>query len=405
MKLKFEKLPHQTKAVENILSVFKDCLFNEPGKEPDSKTEMGLHTRTNPRLNFETSNRAKLQENIESIRKENELANYGVVKIKKDEPLNLDILMETGTGKTFTFIDTIYSLNRDFGLAKFIVLVPSNAIRAGAIKNLEITKEYFQNHYQKQLSVLDYSAGTISNFILNSNQKISVLIAIFASFNNRKNKIHKKELEQGLLDNSKSYIEAVAKIKPVIIIDEPHRAGGEQTKKFLPHFSAQLVFRFGATYKTDNKGKDYCNLIYALDSATAFKEGLVKSITVHSLGLQNRVESYLQYKSRTGTSGNYQATLEYTDGDKKQSKEITAGKNLADIFDKSELQGYIVEKITSKEIGFYNGFNLPIGVSESCSELKKIVQKEMLKQAIDLHFEKEQTLFLQGIKALSLFFI
>ena len=127
MKLKFEKLPHQTKAVENILSVFKDCLFNEPGKEPDSKTEMGLHTRTNPRLNFETSNRAKLQENIESIRKENELANYGVVKIKKDEPLNLDILMETGTGKTFTFIDTIYSLNRDFGLAKFIVLVPSNA--------------------------------------------------------------------------------------------------------------------------------------------------------------------------------------------------------------------------------------------------------------------------------------
>ena len=128
---------------------------------------MGLHTRTNPRLNFETSNRAKLQENIESIRKENELANYGVVKIKKDEPLNLDILMETGTGKTFTFIDTIYSLNRDFGLAKFIVLVPSNAIRAGAIKNLEITKEYFQNRYQKQLSVLDYSAGTISNFILN----------------------------------------------------------------------------------------------------------------------------------------------------------------------------------------------------------------------------------------------
>ena len=134
---------------------------------------MGLHTRTNPRLNFETSNRAKLQENIESIRKENELANYGVVKIKKDEPLNLDILMETGTGKTFTFIDTIYSLNRDFGLAKFIVLVPSNAIRAGAIKNLEITKEYFQNHYQKQLSVLDYSAGTI-NFRV-SNQKISPL--------------------------------------------------------------------------------------------------------------------------------------------------------------------------------------------------------------------------------------
>ena len=93
------------------------------------------------------------------------------------------------------------------------MLVPSNAIRAGAIKNLEITKEYFQNHYQKQLSVLDYSAGTISNFILNSNQKISVLIATFASFNKITNKIHKKELEQGLLDNSKSYIEAKVAIK------------------------------------------------------------------------------------------------------------------------------------------------------------------------------------------------
>ena len=169
-------------------------------------------------------------------------------KIKKDEPLNLDILMETGTGKTFTFIDTIYSLNRDFGLAKFIVLVPSNAIRAGAIKNLEITKEYFQNRYQKQLSVLDYSAGTISNFILNSNQKISVLIATFASFNKITNKIHKKELEQGLLDNSKS-IEAVAKIKPVIIIDEPHRAGGEKTKKFLPHFQHSLFFVLGLPIK------------------------------------------------------------------------------------------------------------------------------------------------------------
>ncbi len=446
MKLKFEKLPHQTKAVENILSVFEDCEF----KEPDSKTEMGLQTRANPRLNFETRNFEtrnfetsnfetsnfetsnfgtsnfetsnfgarkfetsnfetrnfrRLRKNIESIRKENELANYGVVKVEKNEPLNLDILMETGTGKTFTFIDTIYRLNQNFGLAKFIVLVPSNAIRAGTVKNLEITKEYFQNHYHKQLSVLDYAAGTISGFILNSNKKISVLIATFASFNRITNNIHKKKLEQGLLDNSKSYIEAIAKIKPVIIIDEPHRAGGEQTQKFLPRFSAQIIFRFGATYKKNSKGGDYCNLIYALDSATAFRENLVKSITVHSLGLQNRLESYLQYKSKTGTSGNYRATLEYTDGAKKQTAEITAGKNLADTFGKPELQGYIVEKITSKEIIFDNNFELLFGVSESCSELKKVVQKGMLKQAIDLHFAKEQTLFLQNIKALSLFFI
>ena len=102
---------------------------------------MGLHTRTNPRLNFETSNRASLglQENIESILQGKRASKFGVVKIKKDEPLNLDILMETGTGKTFTFIDTIYSLNRDFGLAKFKCLL---TLSVRAFCKLEITNTF-----------------------------------------------------------------------------------------------------------------------------------------------------------------------------------------------------------------------------------------------------------------------
>ena len=397
MKLKFEKLQHQKEAVASIISVFQDCQF----KEPDSKTEPDLKTRTNPRCDF-----SKVEDNIKNIRQKNKLANYGNLRVKKDEPLNLDILMETGTGKTFTFIDTIYRLNENFGLAKFIVLMPSNAIRAGTVKNLEITKEYFQNSYSKaKLSVLEHSEQNIYRFVQNSNRNISVLIATFASFNKITNKIHKKNLEQSLLDRSKSYIEAVAKIKPVVIIDEPHRAGGEKTKKFLPSFGAQIIFRFGATFRKDNRGEDYCNLVYALDSAVAFKEGLVKSITVHSLGLQNRINIHLLYKKFSGSSTNCIARMEYKTLQKTQSEEVRKGTNLGKLFDELDLKDYIIEKITKKEIIFDNGFTLPFQGSISCSELKEEIQKGMLKKAIDLHFEKERVLFLKNIKALSLFFI
>lgn len=381
MKLKFESLAYQKKAVKAIIDVFKDCKFKTSND-----------TKGNPVLQKDPK---KLEENIKKIRKDNKTENYGLISTK-ESTLNLDVLMETGTGKTFTFIQTLYELNEKYGLAKFIILVPSNAIRFGAIKNLEITKEYFFSNYGKNLSIFNYSEKTIIGFINNNNKKINVLITSFASFNRDKNIIHQQKLEKSLLGNAKSYIEAIAKLNPVIIIDEPHRAKGEQTQKFIPKLNAQLILRFGATFKND-----FNNLIYTLDSPTAFKENLVKSISVSSVGFVNNLQTQLKFQAKTKEG----ARINFEEGNEKKIEVVKLGTNLGKKFNKNELNSYIIETIKQKEITFTNGFKLTLGASQGFGELKQANQEKILKEAIDLHFEKEKCLFEKGIKALSLFFI
>ena len=191
--------------------------------------------------------------------------------------------METGTGKTFTFLESIYRLNRDYGLCKFIILVPSNPIRQGTIKNINITKEFFTKEYGKQISVYNYSEKTVLNYINASSQNISVLVSTYQSFNKATNSINKNKIEQTLIGRSRSYMQAIGHLRPVIIIDEPHRFEGKQTAKYLKEFNALFTLRFGATFK----GDEYKNLIYTLDSVDAFSRGLVKAITVDTVGNEN----------------------------------------------------------------------------------------------------------------------
>ena len=382
MKFHFEQLDYQQRAARSVVGVFANCEFAPNKLAP---------TSGNPICDY-----AGTAESIRAIRKTNNVDNQGEVFPRRNgEPLNLDVVMETGTGKTFTFIDTIYRLNRQYGLSKFIILVPSNAIRAGAMKNLEVTREFFAG-YGNGLSVYDYNETTVANFIGASNKKINVLVTSFASFTRVNNIINKKKLEHNLLGSARTYMEAIAGLRPVIIIDEPHRAEGEKTQKYLPKFNAQIMLRYGATFKGGFK-----NLMYAMDSATAFRKGLVKSITVN--GVELTTDDTLEYRRQNGGVIIYTNTV---DGNvQSRAESVREGDNLGDVFNTVSLRGFVVKKLKAKSALFDNGYELPVDESDSCSELREEVRKHILALAIQKHFDKERELFAQGVKALSLFFI
>lgn len=268
LKIKFDRLDYQERAVESISNVFKNILF-----VPNN------NRKSNPSFDLQSA-KATLVKNIQNIRASNKV-DSGEISIKDE--LVIDTLMETGTGKTFTFLESIYKLNRDYGLSKFIILVPSNPIRQGTLKNIKITKEFFVKEYGKHISAYNYSEKTVGNYINASDQNISVLVSTYQSFNSASNKINKKGVEQSLIGHAKSYMEAIAYLKPVIIIDEPHRFEGKQTAKYLKAFNPLFTLRYGATFKN----KVYQNLVYTLDSVDAFSQGLVKGITVDTVGNEN----------------------------------------------------------------------------------------------------------------------
>ena len=293
LKIKFDRLDYQELAVNSISDVFKNIAF----KPNDNK-------KSNPSFDLQAS-KSILVNNITKVREINKV-DIGDISIKDE--LVIDTLMETGTGKTFTFLESIYRLNRDFGLCKFIILVPSNPIRQGTIKNINITKEFFTKEYGKQISVYNYSEKTVLNYINASSQNISVLVSTYQSFNKATNSINKNKIEQTLIGRSRSYMQAIGHLRPVIIIDEPHRFEGKQTAKYLKEFNALFTLRFGATFK----GDEYKNLIYTLDSVDAFSRGLVKAITVDTVGNENVDNHTIGLKEVKGTNQkDYVAKIEY----------------------------------------------------------------------------------------------
>ncbi|MCW8895011.1 DEAD/DEAH box helicase family protein [Sulfurimonas sp.] len=388
LKIKFDRLDYQEKAVDSISDVFKNISF-----KPNE------NRKSNPSFDLQSS-KTILVQNITDTRESNKV-DIGEISIKDE--LVIDTLMETGTGKTFTFLESIYRLNRDYGLSKFIILVPSNPIRQGTIKNIKITKEFFVKEYGKNISAFNYSEKTISNYINASDQNISVLISTYQSFNSASNKINKKGVEQSLIGRAKSYMEAIAYLKPVIIIDEPHRFEGKQTAKYLKEFNPLFTLRFGATYK----GDVYKNLIYTLDSVDAFSQGLVKAITVDTVGNENVDNHTILFKKVTGANQkDYEVTIEYKDiNSKSKSLKLKKGDNLGVRADIDYLNGYIIEKITKSEVLFVNGISLPLGESESYGVLLDAMQTQIVDTAIKNHFEREEELFKMDIKALCLFFI
>ncbi len=383
MKIKFKRLDYQEKCLNQILGVFKGIDLREPEKD--------IQRIANPVFETEAL-KDVLLENIENLRSEQKIT-QGSVGIEKS--LNCDILMETGTGKTFCFLECVYALHKNYHLSKFIVLVPSNAIKLGVLKSVEITREFFKSEYSN--THLE-SYEDVERFILASNHKCCVLVMTFSAFNKEKNTINQSCLENtNLFNGAKSYMQALASIRPIVILDEPHRFLGDKTKKYLERLNALITLRFGATFKDD-----YNNLIYALDSKKAFDNGLVKSISVASVGESQ--EYFLELKEANKKQN--EATINYTNLENKtQSVKVKTHDNLGALTRISALEDYIVENITKKEVCFLNGVNLLLDQKEPFSYFVEGEQEVMLKEAIKSHFEREEGLFKKGIKALCMVFI
>lgn len=394
----YTTLAHQTAAVQAIADVFADVRFCPPA-----------NVHANPTLPVsEVADTIKA--NIKALRERLHISNGPVqVPVTATPALNLDVLMETGTGKTFTFIETMHRLHRDHRVCKFIVLVPSNAIRQGTIKSLQTTADFFAKQYGKRINVFNYSAKTVGGFIhaaAAGSAGMSVMVATYQSFAGESKVINKRGVESNLFGHAKSFMEALAVIRPVIIIDEPHRFEGAVVQEYLPRFNPLLTIRFGATFRGKNDDEKYKNLIYTLDSLEAFRQRLVKGIVVDTVGSGSDAAQSLRYLECTGTAKERRAKVEFhTALGKLATVELAAKDNLGDKAALVFLDGHVVEKITTKEVLFTNGFALPLGEPTAYGMLAEQTQGVIIERAVANHFEREEDLFKRGIKSLSLFFI
>ncbi|MEY4979446.1 MAG: hypothetical protein RLZZ352_1716 [Pseudomonadota bacterium] len=388
----YSRLAHQAQAVQAISEVFADVPFAPPAD-----------MQANPTFSQAVAH-AVLKANIAQVR-----AAHGVtigpvqVATSLTPALNLDVLMETGTGKTFTFIETIHKLHQQRGLSKFVVLVPSNAIRQGTLKSLQTTAAFFAREYDNQkIHVVNYSDKTVKAFIHGANRGLWVMVATYQSFAGDSKLINKRGVEANLFGRAKSYMEALAQIRPVLIIDEPHRFEGKVVQEYLSKFNPLLTVRFGATFKKD----EYRNLIYTLDSLEAFRQRLVKGITVDTVGTGHDAGQVLCLHEVTGPAKERSARVGYqTAMGKAASVVLQAKDNLGQRTGLSFLDGHVVDKVAAKELLFTNGFALPLGEPTAYGMLAEEVQSLIIERAVASHFEREEALFRRGIKSLTLFFI
>ena len=388
----YTRLAHQAQAVQAIADVFADVRFAPPAD-----------VHANPTFS-QAEAHATLKANIAQVRAAHGVTTGPVQVASSLSPaLNLDVLMETGTGKTFTFIETIHKLHQQHGLSKFVVLVPSNAIRQGTLKSLQTTAAFFAREYSNQkINVVNYSDKTVKGFVHGANRGLWVMVATYQSFAGDSKLINKRGVEANLFGRAKSYMEALAQIRPVLVIDEPHRFEGKVVQEYLPKFNPLMTLRFGATFKKD----DYRNLVYTLDSLEAFRQRLVKGITVDTVGTGHDGAQVLCLHEVTGTAKERKARVGYqTPTGQAASVDLQAKDNLGQQTGLDFLNGHVVEKITAKELLFTNGFALPLGEPTAYGMLADEVQSLIIERAVTNHFEREEALFKRGVKSLTLFFI
>ena len=309
---------------------------------------------------------------------------------------NIDIMMETGTGKTFTFIKTIFELSKNFGYKKFIILIPTVPIREGTKTNLEDTKDYFKSFYanekEKEIETFVYEGGNISavkQFIGTSH--LSVLVLTPSSFNSKDN-ILNRPLERDIntpelfvtnMEPPKSYLECLKRLNPIVIMDEPHRFEGNAFKTYFEGFE-NYYLRFGATFPKKKDSLLLSNVAYVLDSISSFRQNLVKKIVVYTQDVVENADTLIGIDNKKAIV----STL--TNGIVVR-RELGVG---------SVFNGKSIKKINKDTIVLADDTIEKVDYSLSDESLRA-----MIKESIKIHFEKEKGLFEQGIKALTLFFM
>lgn len=318
--------------------------------------------------------------------------------------------METGVGKTYTYIKTMYELNKHYGWSKFIVVVPSIAIREGVYKSLQVTQEHFAEEYGKKVRFFIYNSSQLTEIDrFASDNSINVMIINSQAFNARGKDARRIYMK---LDEFRSRrpIDIIAKTNPILIIDEPQSVEGKKTKETLKQFNPLLTLRYSATHKSDS----IYNMVYRLDAMEAYNKRLVKKIAVKGIveSGTTATESYVYLESINLSKSAPTATIQFdckgAKGIRNITRIVSEGYNLYDNSGHMEeyKQGFVVSRIDGRDdsIEFINGVKLYAGdVIGKVSEEQ--IRRIQIRETILSHIQRERELFYKGIKVLSLFFI
>ena len=350
----------------------------------------------------------EIRRNIRNVQKQNNL-DY----TDKEGFINYSIEMETGTGKTYTYIKTMYELNKAYGWSKFIIMTPSIAIREGVLKSCQITEDHFQELYGKKIRYFVYNSNNssnlsnINNFAEDSN--IQVMIINYQAFNTR-SKENRKIYEEIDELQSRKPIDVIKSTNPILIVDEPQKMG--KTEELLAEFNPLFILRYSATHKNDFK----YNMIYRLDAVDAYNQKLVKKIEVKGIEILNdkSEDTYLYLEgveiSKSDPVARMEIDIKSQTGTKRATRILKSGANLYELSGGlEEYKGYVISNIdaTNKEydkVTFTNGKEIITGQAIGNAE-EGYLARIQIRETIKTHFEKEKEYFKKGIKVLSLFFI
>ncbi|MFV0516067.1 MAG: type III restriction-modification system endonuclease, partial [Aminipila sp.] len=414
MKLQFRKQRFQEDAAKSVCDVF----LGQPKKTVQYMIDRGrgeyqLKTDeeeyftgwgNNPLIPSLTAD--VILKNLNKVQRNNNLE----PSKKLEGHFNLTIEMETGVGKTYTYIKTIFELNEKYDWSKFIIVVPSVAIREGVYKSFQVMEEHFAMKYKKKAHCFIYNSANLTEIDKFSNSNsISVMIINAQAFNATGKDARRIKMK---LDDFRSRrpIDVIAKNNPLLIIDEPQSVEGAKTKEGLKDFNPLMTLRYSATHKDDS----IYNMVYRLDAIDAYRDKLVKKIEVTGISEtgSTATESFLYLESIYLSKSDPTATLSFdykgTTGVRKISRKVSRGYNLYDHSNNMEeyKNNFIVTEIDGRNssVTFMNGIKIYAGdVIGQVNE--EHIRRIQIRETIISHIEKERQLYKRGIKVLSLFFI
>ncbi len=417
MKLKYKYQKFQADAAKAVVDVFAGQPYLTPSymmDRGDGSYQIGLEEDknftgwSNHKIVPQLSDGAIL-EHIQKIQRTYQL-NPSEKLEGRTNGYNLTVEMETGVGKTYTYIKTMYELNKHYGWTKFIVIVPSVAIREGVYKSFQTTQEHFAEEYGKKIHFFIYNSSRLSEIDhFASNNSINVMIINSQAFNAKGKDARRIYMK---LDEFRSRrpIDIIAKTNPILIIDEPQSVEGKQTKERLKEFHPLLTLRYSATHKSDS----IYNMVYRLDALEAYNKHLVKRIAVKGITETgtNATNSYVYLEginlSKKDPTATIQIDVKQSKGTKTKSMIVNVGDNLYDRSNYLEeyKEGFVVKSIDGRDdsVEFLNGIKLFAGdVTGKYDEDQ--LRRIQIRETILSHIQREQQLFRKGIKVLSLFFI
>lgn len=418
MKFNFKIQQYQTDAVDNTLAVFA----GQPSRGGfQYKRDIGKKKKD---LFSDTEDYTGFRNNDIELTDQELFANIKGLQDRNDIPLSaslshdlgrvgLDIEMETGTGKTYVYIKTMFELNKLYGWSKFIVVVPSIAIREGVAKSFSMLEDHFMEHYGKKARFFIYNSSNLQQLdSFSSDASINVMIINTQAFasslkegaNNKESRIIYSERDDF---GSRKPIDVIAANRPIVIMDEPQKMEGAATQTALKRFKPLFVLYYSATHKTTH------NCIYALDALDAYKQKLVKKIQVKGFEVKNLkgTSSYLYLDSIILSKtqppiAKIELEIQGAASIRKESKKFGIHDSLYAESGLKEYEGFTISEINAynDSVTFTNGVTLYKGEVYGDSS-QEAMQRVQIRETIASHFEKERELFKKGIKTLSLFFL